>query len=471
MKDPAMRDPAYRIIKRSLVWAGACAAAGALVLLPDAVAQRPANPLSLLVGAGTFVAALVLLLRCWWAADALGRGIETIRTAVLNVVADREATLPASLADDTPAEVETMLGSLALYQDAVSRERQGPDRRLVAVLGALASGVVVITEQGQVSLLNGTAHELLGAERTRVGTSLYAALTRESVLAAMARAERAGRAVEALFERLDGVSLQGRVTTLPDDEGAILIFPPVELARHRPGVEFDLQLHDVPPATAPLHRDVPLVELPTVIMDTETTGLDVRVDQIVSLGAVCAHGTRLFRSRLMDSLVDPGRPIPPASTRVHGITDRMVRDGRAFPEVWADFQRLARNRVVVGHNVPFDLTILHAECRRHGQPWRAPVFIDTLRLASLLNPTLGNYDLENLAGLYRIDVHGRHTALGDALVTAELFFRMLPRLQQQGFTTLGELLDYHGQAPVDVIAGQQAQGWITAQPTDLGAAP
>jgi len=283
----------------------------------------------------------------------------------------------------------------------------------------------------------------------------------------MNRARKSDRMIETLFDRLDGASLQGRIVLLPDDEGAVIIFPPVELERHRPGLEYDLMLHEVPPATEPLGLGVRLEDLPAIIVDTETTGLDVLNDRVVSFGAVCAHGTRMFKSRLMDDLVDPGVPIPPASTAVHGITDQMVRGARAFPEVWADFQRLATNRVVIGHNIPFDLTILRAECERHGRPWEDVVFIDTLRLASLLNPTLGRLDLENLAQIYQIDLHGRHTALGDALVTAELFFRMVPRLQMQGFGTLGELLRFHCTEPVDIIAGQRERNWIHTQPDHL----
>lgn len=462
-----MREPAHRLIKRSLVWAGVCAGAGALVLLPDVVMRRPLSPLPLVVGAATFTAALALYWRSWRAADRLGRGIEGARTAVLNLVADQGAAVPKTLGPGTPPEVESMLASLGLYQDQITRERHAPDHRLLTVLGSLASGVVIITEQGQVSLLNSTARELLGAERARVGTSLFAALSRESVLAAMQKARRAGRALESVFERLDGVSLQGRIALLPDDEGAVIIFPPVELDRHRPGVEFDLKLHDVPPVAGPLDLAMRLDDVPVIVIDTETTGLDVTTDRIVSLGAVCAHGPRLYKSRLMDDLVDPGVPIPPASTAVHGITDAMVRDARAFPEVWADFQRLARGRVVVGHNIAFDLTILREECRRHGRPWEDFVFIDTLRLASLLNPSLGRLDLENLAQLYQLDLHGRHTALGDALVTAELFLRMVTRLQMQGFGTLGELLRFHCTEPVDVIAGQRERGWIHTQPEGL----
>ena len=462
-----MREPSHRLIKRSLVWAGACAGAGAAVLLPDVVMRRPLSPLPLLVGAGTFTAALVLYWRSWRAADRLGRGIEGVRTAVLNLVADRDAAVPRTLGRQTPPEVEAMLGSLSLYQDTITRERHAPDHKLLTVLGSLASGVVVITDQGQVSLLNNTARELLGAERARVGTSLFAALSRESVLAAMSKARKAGRMLESMFERLDGVSLQGRVSLLPDDEGAVIIFPPVELDRHRPGVEFDLKLHDVPPVSGPLDLGTRLEDVPFIVVDTETTGLDAQADRIVSLGAVCAHGTRMYRSRLMDDLVDPGMPIPPASTAIHGITDAMVKDARAFPEVWADFQRLAQGRVVVGHNVAFDLTILRAECRRHDRPWEDFVFIDTLRLASLLNPAMGRLDLENLAQIYQIDLHGRHTALGDAMVTAELFFRMIPRLQMQGFGTLGELLHFHCTEAVDVIAGQKERGWIHTQPENL----
>lgn len=462
-----MRRPAYHTIQLSMIWAGVCAGLGAVALLPHMVTgQRP--PLSLqIVIVASWLAAVVLLVRVWLTARRLGWGIEHARTAVLNLVADQEAVLPEHVAAGVPAEIEAMLGSLTLYQNQITRERQAPDRRLVAVLAALSSGVVVVTGQGQVSLLNAPARELLGHERARVGTSLFAALSRKSVLTGLAKAQAAGRALETVFERLDGADLQGRVTPLADGEGAIIIFPPVELARNRPGVEFDLKLHDVPPAPAALDLDVSLDELPTLIMDTETTGLDARQDRVVSLGAVTAHGTRMYLSRMLDDLVDPGVPIPPSSTAVHGITDEMVSGARAFPEVYADFQRLATNRVIVGHGVPFDLTVLRAECWRSGRPWEDLVFIDTLRLASLLNPSLRQYDLETLCGLYQIDMHGRHTALGDAMVTAELFFRMIPRLQQQGFGTLRELLRFHCRDAVEVIAKQREAGWITRQPEHL----
>jgi DNA polymerase III subunit epsilon len=464
-----MRRPTYRKIQRSMIAAAVCAGIGAVLILPHVLTGRSQDAVSITLIVGSWLVAIILLVRVWFDARRLGRGIEGIRTAVLNVVTDREATLPSDLPGGLTPEMEAMLRSLTLYQDEVTRERFGPDRRMVAVLGSLSSGVVVMTEQGQVSLVNNAAGELLGAERVRVGTSLFAALSRSSVMSAVVRAEKAARPVEALIDRLDDVSLQGRVTALPDGEGAVFIFPPMELDRHRPGVQFDLELHDVPPVPTAPALDISLDDLPAVIMDTETTGLDVLTDRVVSIGAVCAHGARLFKSRMIDDLVDPGVAIPPASTVIHGITDDMVAEARQFPEVWADFQRLAKHRVVVGHNVPYDLTILRQECLRHDRPWEDFVFIDTMRLASLLNPTLGKYDLENLAQIYQIDLHGRHTALGDALVTAELFCRLVSRLQMQGIATLGDLLRFHCTQALDIIAVQRHQGWITGQPESLRA--
>ena len=291
-----MAGAAHKTIRNCLVWTAAAAAVGAGAILPSLLKEQP-----LTVGAWTVVVvswsvSLVLLARAWAASSRMAEGLERLRSAVLNLVADRRAVLPESLPAGTPAEITAMLGTLGAYQDQVTRERFGPDRRLLAVVGALASGVVVTTDQGQVSLLNNVARELLGAARARVGTSIFASLARESVLTAVTRAQRHQRAVEAVFQRLDGVELQGRVSPLPGNEGAIIIFPAVELDRHRPGVEFDLELHDVPPVTGALHLDLKLEDLPAIIVDTETTGLDADNDRIVSLGMIEHVGYKNYRT-------------------------------------------------------------------------------------------------------------------------------------------------------------------------------
>lgn len=464
-----MPNSAHRTISISLVWAAILIILGGALVVPLLLTNDAVNLTVRILVAWAMLVALAMIVRSVIIVRELGKGVAWLRTSVLNVVADRKAFIPALPGNFRAPEIITLLQALSHYQDQVSRERLAPDRRLVAVLGSLASGVVVATETGQVSLLNSSARELLGAERARVGTSLFAAISRESFIKALGKAQKAGRPFETVLERLDGVDLQGRVSALPDNEGAIIIFPPLELQQHRPGVDFDLELHDVPPALQPLSLAMPLSELPALIMDTETTGLNAGQDRIISVGAVCAHGTRMYRNHMVDDLVNPGIPIPPVSTSIHGITDDMVQGARGWPEVYAEVRRLARNRIIVGHGIPFDLTIMREECLRHGQQWEDPVFIDTLRLASLLNPTLKDLDLEKLAALYQIDLRGRHTALGDALVTAELFFRMMPRLEMQGFRTLEDLLRFHCTEAIDVITRQREAGWITSQPENMRA--
>lgn len=464
-----MVKSAQRTINTSLIWAVVIMVLGGVLVVP-LMFQAPQISLTLrLLVIGAMVAALLLVLRSIFIVRELSQGMEWLRNSVLNVLADSNDVMPGLPKGLRAPEVVALVKALSRYQDQVTRERHAPDRRLVAVLGSLSSGVVIVTETGQVSLVNSAAQELLGAERARVGTSLFATLSRESYAKALEKTHKAGRPLETMFERLDGVDLQGRISELPDGEGALIIFAPMELVQHRPGVDFDLELHDVPPATQPLSLDIPLSELPALILDLETTGLQATTDRVISLGAVCAYGSRMYRNHMLDDLVDPQIPIPPASTAIHGVTDDMIHGAQAWPEAHADLQRLARNRIIIGHCIPFDLTIMREECVRHGLPWEAPVFVDTMRLASLLNPALKDFELETLAELYQIDIRGRHTALGDALVTAELYFRMLPRLEMQGFKTLEDLLRFHCTEAVDIIAKQKEAGWITTQPESLRA--
>ena len=90
-----MRRPTYRKIQSIMIWAFACAGLGAASLAPHMFAgARPALSLQIVI-AGSWAVALVLLVRVWFLARRLGRGIEDARTSVLNLVADRRAQLPA----------------------------------------------------------------------------------------------------------------------------------------------------------------------------------------------------------------------------------------------------------------------------------------------------------------------------------------------------------------------------------------
>ncbi|WP_243094651.1 3'-5' exonuclease [Thermus thalpophilus] len=181
-------------------------------------------------------------------------------------------------------------------------------------------------------------------------------------------------------------------------------------------------------------EDAPLEGLLYTAFDLETTGLDPEKDAIVALGAVHVLGRRVLHQETFEALVDPGRPIAKAATEVHGLTWEMLKGKPKLEEVLPAFKAFLEDTVLLAHNGAFDLAFL----RRVGVG--EPPLVDTLLLAHLLFPDLKDHRLEALAERFGVPVLGRHTALGDALMTAEVFIRMVPLLKEKGYTTLGAVL-------------------------------
>ena len=215
------------------------------------------------------------------------------------------------------------------------------------------------------------------------------------------------------------------------------VLPP-QGAEVRPDYDFDL--FDLPEQPAE-RQDRSLSDLDCTVFDTETTGFSPAAgDEIVSIGAVRVVGGRLRRSEVFERLVDPRRPVPAAASAVHGITDELLRGQPALEEVLPLFARFCEDTVLVGHNVGFDMSFLRAREGRTGVRFVQPV-LDTLLLDAVAHPDHDEHSLEAIAARLGVDVVGRHTALGDALVTGEVFVRLLAVLQAQGITTLGQALE------------------------------
>ncbi|MBY0430864.1 MAG: 3'-5' exonuclease, partial [Rhodospirillales bacterium] len=220
-----------------------------------------------------------------------------------------------------------------------------------------------------------------------------------------------------------------------------------------------LDLHDrPPPALMAPSPDTPLEALSVLVLDTETTGLDVRTDRIVAVGAVRLHGDRVYRGVTLDRLVNPGCTISTRSIAIHGITDYMVADAPRVAEVLPDLHEMMRNTVVVGHNIGFDLAMLRRSAGEAGLEWRDPPWLDTLLLAAALEPDAEDFNLESLALRLAVNVSGRHTALGDSFVTAEVYVRLIPRLAKVGVRTWGQAVEFSRRAR-HILAQQHAAGW------------
>lgn len=181
-----------------------------------------------------------------------------------------------------------------------------------------------------------------------------------------------------------------------------------------------------------------LSSLTYTVFDTETTGLRPDAgDQIIQIGATRIVNGRLLRADAFEQLVDPGRRIPDATIPIHGITQDMVQGQPRIHQVLPAFHAYAADTVLVAHNAAFDMKFLQLQESATGLKFDHPV-LDTLMLSAVIQPNQTSHRLEAIAERLNIPVLGRHTALGDALVTAEVFLCMLPLLAEKGIHTFGQ---------------------------------
>ncbi|MBL8391023.1 MAG: 3'-5' exonuclease, partial [Candidatus Accumulibacter sp.] len=182
--------------------------------------------------------------------------------------------------------------------------------------------------------------------------------------------------------------------------------------------------------------DLPLSELAYTVFDTETTGLQPsQGDEIIQIGATRIVNSRLLRHECFDQLVKPLVRLSPGSIEVHGLTRELLAGQPSIDAVLPRFHAFCADTVPVGHNAAFDLRFLQLQEKRTGVRFEQPV-LDTLLLSSVLHPHQATHQLEAIAERMGVPVLGRHTALGDALVTAEIFLKMLPLLAEVGVKTL-----------------------------------
>jgi len=180
-----------------------------------------------------------------------------------------------------------------------------------------------------------------------------------------------------------------------------------------------------------------------VVFDTETTGYCYnKKDEIISVGAVTIENGLITES-CFSQFVNPNRLIPAIATEITGITNEMVANCPDVLTVLDRFLEFKGLSPLIAHTASFDLNFINIKLRRYcGHRLNTPT-IDTLLLAQLLFPNEENLrSLDSLALYYGIQPAGRHTALGDALITAQIYTKMLDSLSDLGIKTTYQLANH-----------------------------
>lgn len=454
--------------------------AGVLVLRARGLLTDPTVlALTLLIG-GLALSAYVAL-----TAGALGRIIVRSLRAVgrgaeLMATVNPDHRIQISTGDeieDLAEDVNRLADRWGAARRALGEETARSDRsltaeraRLEAVLEQIDAGVLVVTRQGIIALANQAARDLLGAEGPLLGRQVLELVPGEPLAGYLARARAGGPVRERASLRGPGGTVDARVTSLVLDErgveGLVLALRGPEGAgperpafrgmglvsgesSAEPGPErpllqdfsyFDAVFHTVD-LSARMQR---LAGATFVVLDTETTGLrPLAGDRVVSVAAVLLDRGRVRAQEAFDALVNPGRPIPASSTRFHGITDAMVADAPSIADVLPALRRFIADAPLVGHEIAFDLSFLDAEARRAGLPplGAGRPLVDTRLISYVLHGPGVSHTLETVAERLGVRIQARHSALGDALATAEILQRLIELAARRGIETLGDLLD------------------------------
>ena len=181
-----------------------------------------------------------------------------------------------------------------------------------------------------------------------------------------------------------------------------------------------------------------LEECAFAVVDVETTGMRaLGSDRITEIAVVVVCGGR--REVVFESLVNPGRPIPPAIRAITNISDDMVREAPTFAEVCDRVVESLTGRVFVAHNARFDWNFVSTEVRRARDLALDGPRLCTVRLARRLVKGIASCGLDSLTHWFGFSNGSRHRAAGDALVTAELLERLLALAREEGARTLQDL--------------------------------
>jgi DNA polymerase-3 subunit epsilon len=193
--------------------------------------------------------------------------------------------------------------------------------------------------------------------------------------------------------------------------------------------------------------EAPLETVRFVVLDSETTGLNPATDRLITIGAVAVRGNEICLDDAFAALLKVERNTE--AVTVHGITRDQSRFGVDEPVALERFLDYLRDGVIVGHHIGHDVATFDAALGRY---WGVRLLnrnLDTMDLTLHLEragafagrPRIRHFTLDALCQMFGVIPHDRHTASGDAFITAQVFQRLLRLAPRFGRRTLGALCE------------------------------
>ncbi|WP_299522492.1 PolC-type DNA polymerase III [Winogradskyella sp.] len=178
------------------------------------------------------------------------------------------------------------------------------------------------------------------------------------------------------------------------------------------------------------HQEQHLEQIRFVVFDTETTGLNTKQDRILSIGCVAIKDLQIKVSDQLESYLIQ-QQFNADTVKIHGLLKTGKLTKIEEYEAVVQFLDYLQNAVLVAHHAAFDVAMMNAVLQRHNLPKLKNKVLDTGHLfqKTKLDTSKLHFSLDELAERFKIPMHDRHTASGDAYITALLFLKLVAKLK------------------------------------------
>jgi DNA polymerase-3 subunit epsilon len=178
-----------------------------------------------------------------------------------------------------------------------------------------------------------------------------------------------------------------------------------------------------------------------VVVDVETSGMDISSDELISIGAVAMHEDgHVLPGDSIEIIVRQGTASSRENILVHGVGVGAQLTGVDPGKAIGMFLEYVSTAPMLAFHAPFDRGFLARVIKFYvNQPFDNP-WLDLAELAPALHPKLNLRSLDEWLGQFGIPVAARHSAASDAFATALLAARLLPEARRQGATSFGKMM-------------------------------